>query len=201
MNKAIAILGSLLIPVLSGCASMDGDTDWDTAADFSKLKTYSWTSETQERTGDPRLDNSLLDSRIRKAVDQVLAAKGYEKQIAGTGTSDFWVSYHAAIMGRLNAMTIYEPYYDATPVMLPNHQLAYNGPYSTWGRATTFADFYDEGTLILDMADPKTRKLLWRGTMSSVVESFRSPEEKEQRIQTAIEKLLEQFPPQPRPVS
>lgn len=187
-------IGILTLFVLIGCATIDVDSDWDTAADFSQLKTYNWTSASQEKTGDPRIDNDLLDSRIRRVVESVLTGKGYQKQTAGT--PDFWVSYHSAVVGKLDATTIREPYYDATPIILPNRTIVYSGPASLWGQSTTFLSSYDEGTLILDIADSKTKKLLWRGVMNSVMEYSRTPEEKERRARVAIEKLLARFPPQ-----
>ncbi len=73
MNKIRIFFGLCVLCAGAGCATVDVRTDWDKKIDFSRLKTYQWTSETQEITGEPALDHATLDEWIRKAVDAELA--------------------------------------------------------------------------------------------------------------------------------
>lgn len=177
--------------LLSACATVGMHSDWDKTADFSHLRTYQWTSESQKKTGNPRLDDPALDMRIRKIVEEVLAVKGYQKQ--ESGLPDFWVSYYAAIEGKLDIRVVGDPLY-RTPNVRRDGSVDFNNE-GLLGAPNIFKTPYEEGALILDIADSKTQKLLWRGTMSGVVERYRSPEERERRVKSSIGKLLKKFPP------
>ena len=37
--------------------------------DFTAYGSYNWVPDSEKPTGDPRLDNALLDTRVRNAVD------------------------------------------------------------------------------------------------------------------------------------
>jgi Domain of unknown function (DUF4136) len=52
---------------------------------------------------------------------------------------------------------------------------------------------YKVGTLVLDMYDSKTNKLMWRGTAVDTVSS--KPEKNEKKLEKGIEKMFEKFPP------
>jgi hypothetical protein len=64
-----------------------------------------------------------------------------------------------------------------------------------WGGPQTYAYDYDEGTLLIDVADPATMQLLWRGSATGVVDPQASPEKRELRINDAVERMLADFPP------
>ena len=70
-----------------------------------------------------------------------------------------------------------------------------------WGRygwarsAEVTVDQYDEGTLILDVIDSCTEKLIWRGMAIDRVEFSARPEQRDERVRLAVEKMLASFPP------
>jgi len=55
--------------------------------------------------------------------------------------------------------------------------------------------YYDEGTVVLDIIDPKTRNLVWRGSAQSRVDDGDTPEERDARVNEAYRRILERFPP------
>jgi hypothetical protein len=178
---AIMLLG------LTGCSTMTSHADWDTSANFRTLKTYAWAPGQQPRTGDPRIDNnSFLDQRVRQAVDNTLTTRGYLKT---NSNPDFWVSYQAAIEEKLSATTM-----PAYGYLTPYGSDLYD--YSAWSEDATMITQYDEGSLIIDVADAKTKKLIWRGTVSDVVDPAKSPEKRQQKINKAVAQAFENFPPQ-----
>ncbi len=181
------LAGIVAVVLLSGCATVHVSSDWDTAVQFSNYKTYAWVPGPQPKTGNYRLDDSLLDTRIREAVDRVMAAKGFGK--VKEGTPDFWVRYGVSIEGKIDVIN------DPTPYYTSPYGGAY-APWPTWGG--TYVSQYDEGTVVLEFGDAKTKKLIWRGTASTVVEPSKSPEKRKRKIDKGIEKLLRDFPPLPR---
>jgi hypothetical protein len=193
MNPSRYFVGLGLLLLMSGCTTVTTHSDWDTAAKFSNLKTFAWVAEAQPKTGDFRLDNSILDTRIRAAIDRELTRKGYQKLL--NGEPNFYVRYQASIQGKLEVTQAATPYY-ATPYG-GGYGGGYGAGWATWGGGTqTFVDQYDEGTLVVDFADPKTKKLIWRGTASAAVDASLPPVKREKRINDGVAKLLKKFPPQ-----
>ncbi len=57
---------------------------------------------------------------------------------------------------------------------------------------------YEEGTLVIDMVDPISNRLLWRGTATKTLDANPTPEQQAANIARAVRAVLEQFPPQTR---
>lgn len=100
MVLAQRLLGALLIAALTACSAMSISSDYDPSANFSGFRTYGWMAVPQKSIEDPRIDNRLLDSRIRLAVERQLTTKGFEKQ--SSGTPDFWIHYQAVLKSKLD---------------------------------------------------------------------------------------------------
>lgn len=193
-NRAVFALLAIipLTLAVTGCSTMTSHSDYDTSADFASLRTYSWAPGQQPLVGDPRIDNNtLLDQRVRQAVDTVLSSRGYLKV---DSNPDFWVSYSAAIQEKISTTTI-PSYGYSTPYVTPYGGVHYNYA-GAWSTGTTAVTSYDEGTLVVDVADAKTKRLIWRGTVSDATDPSRSPDKKKQVIDTAISKVFAEFPPQ-----
>lgn len=175
--RTLYAIGTLFIAV-SGCASMQIQTDYDPTTSFSGYRTYSWMPT--PRTSDPRVSNAITESRIRGAVDSVLSARGYRK--LGSGDVDFLVGYHAAIEDMLDVTTV-DRYY--------GYAWAGGG---VWARDVSVRS-YDEGTLIIDVADEGSNRLVWRGTARAEVSMTTPTEQRRKKIYEAVSKILERFPP------
>jgi len=180
-------LGALLIAAIGGCSTMTSNYDYDRSVSFSGFKTYGWLPDPQKKTGDLRIDgNSLLALRIRNAVESQLTAKGYTKQ--STGNSDFLVGYHVTLKKKTTAIMLNNSY-----GMSWRERYRYGPSGRVGGPPETYS--YDEGTLILDMVDPKTRKLVWRGSATDQVSLSANREAKQEKVNEAVKQILEQFPP------
>jgi hypothetical protein len=174
-------LAALLLACLAGCApSIKVAQDYDPSAPLASLRTWAWQPGVPQATGAPRLDNGLLNARVKAALERGLADKGYAVS-ADPDAADFTVAYHLAIDKKLDARTIYSGY----------------GPYRGWaGSAHTVVEQYDVGMLIVDFIHPGSDAVVWRGTAQSRVNQSRDPAEREALVQAAVDKLLAQFPPQ-----
>jgi len=51
---------------------------------------------------------------------------------------------------------------------------------------------YTEGTLCIDLLDPQTHKVLWRGTASAIVQHPDNPDE--QKLRAAVDKIMRHYP-------
>jgi hypothetical protein len=176
----------LLIPLLwVACATMQVYEDYDASVDFSGLQTFGWLPRPQPTTGDIRLDSPLIDSRIRAAIERTLVEQGYTR--ATKGAPDFLVGYQISLDSKLDVRTT-------------NDYYGYGGGIGRYGRVgvvgfDTTVQQYDEGTLVIDIANSANDRLLWRGWGSQRLRRNPSPEQTTERINRVVSQILGQFPP------
>ena len=173
---------------LIGCSSLKVSEDYDTAVDFSTLKTFAWKDVNQPETGDIRVDSPLIDQRIRMAIKTHLALKGLE--YSEVDLPDVNVAYTYTIISKLQSGSV-----------APGVGVGIGvGSGATMGGigVHTGVDVsqYDQGLLVVDILSRATEKLLWRGTSTRVVHTHSNPEKITEDIDATIEKLLAQFPPE-----
>ena len=63
-----------------------------------------------------------------------------------------------------------------------------------FGDATTYVENYEVGTLIVDLFDTSTKRLIWRSSASDVVSS--KPEKNIRKLDKAVQKMFDHFPPE-----
>ena len=105
MNAVRAVLSSLVVLVLAGCASIQIRSDYDGQASFARLGTYSWVDLEPDAGGHPAFGGPLLERRLRAAVDTQPASKGYRN--VRSGTPDFRIRYRVVAEPR---STVYQSY-------------------------------------------------------------------------------------------
>ena len=170
-----------------GCSSLKVRQDYDVSTDFSGLKTFAWKSDKQPKTGDVRVDNPLLDARIRAAVTRSLNAKGFRKTT--TGVADFSISYEFQIRRKIGSDSV------RTGV---GFGLGGGGSFGGVGVSSSGGvREYDEGMLVIDLTAPDSSHLLWRGTGTGQLSDRADPERIIADVEAAVDKILAQFPPQP----
>ena len=180
---------ALLITALAFTTAFKIKTDHDKKEDFSVLKTYNWLPEPDTKTGDPRIDdNSVLAQTIKDAVENEFAEKGFTKQTVGK--PDFLVGWHGSIDQKMDKMTL-DNYYGYGP---GGWGVSVSRP-ATPGMAETYERAYEQGTLVIDIVDPKDEELIWRGSASGAIKEKATPEERQKNIAKAIDEILKKFPP------
>jgi len=162
----------LLAVTVAGCSSISANYDYDTDADFSRLRKYGWHA--------PKKVGDLTDidrKRIRAVVTEELGAKG---MVFDEHAADFRIAMHGGTKTRVRVIDSGYRYS--------------SGPW--WGGHGVDVYQYEEGTLILDIVDAKSNELIWRGTATGVVNPDATPEQKEKQIREAVTKVLAHFPPE-----
>jgi len=115
-----------------------------------------------------------------------LAAKGYTK----SAHPDFYIVYHITRSEQVQVNQYTDWGYGGG-----YSYRCGRGHYSPWPNyPLSYAQVtrYTEGTLIVDFVDAKTSTSIWRGTATGTVGSAQS---NQQKIQEAIQKMLETVPP------
>jgi len=165
-SATIFVIG-LLVAV--SALAMEVRTDFDHHANFSQYKTYSWA---KVDTPDP-----LWNDRVKEAVDRALTAKGFSQVPAGGDVS-------VVAVGTTRAKPTLRTFYDGFDGWM----------WGGFGNATITVENYTEGTLVVDLFDTNTKHLIWRGSASDVLSG--KPEKDEKKLEKAVSKMFEHFPPQ-----
>jgi len=168
----------LLMASAVACASPKVGYDYDLSTNFSTYHTYAWVPGTQEATGDKRLDNSLVDTRIRTTISAHFNSKGYTAP--ADGTPDFYVAYHVGVKDMMKETTARN----------------YIGDRA-YGTVTTVRDVqpYKEGALLIDIIDAASKKVVWQASALAEIDPGMTPEERDVRINGVVQAMLAHFPP------
>jgi len=174
-NKIMMAAGLALI--VAGCGSgISTNTDYDPSASFAGYSTYNWISS------DGAVDD-ITSSRIRQSVDAGLSARGFSKD---TSNPDLAISYQVPTTERTSFSTI---------------NTGWGGGYGWggWGMgmgtSTTTENVWQEGSLILGVFDTGTKNLVWTGTATTDIDGSRSPQDRQDLIDSAVNKMMSDFPP------
>jgi hypothetical protein len=172
------------LPFIAACAGVEVHTDYDSAADFTRYKTYYWakTPTTPQ--------NPLMAERIVSEIDGQLYAKGWRK--AAEGAADAAVAAHVTTREKEQIDTMYNS-------MGPGWygRGMYGGMYGGLGGGATMAtstvNYYTIGTLFVDIFDAKTKKAIWHGTAEETVGS--DSQDNAKKVSEAALQMFKNFPP------
>jgi hypothetical protein len=165
------------VALLSACATVHVGADFTPGVRLDQYRTFDWGGGDTLPVGDPRLDNNpFFDSRVRAAVELELAALGLARV---TTSPDLLVHYHASVRQRVD-------------VIRADEGRGYSSPRD--GRSEQVLE-YEEGTLIVDVAEPKAKAILWRGwAQTDVGGLLENPREMEKRIRESVRLMMLKFP-------
>lgn len=163
-----------------GCSGVRVSTDFERDANLGAVRRFAFAETERERTGDLRADSPFLASRVENAVANTLAGKGVRK--VEPEDADVLIAFHAVVDSRLDAVEV-----PAT--------FGY-GPY--WGGfygSRVRVDQYETLTIVIDMVERGSDKLVWRGSGESRLRDHGTPEQRAERVQRTIDAIFQHFPP------
>ncbi len=178
--------------LLCACAAktpMKAGWEYDPAASFVGLRSYAWVPGPQERTGDPRVDDSWVDRRVRRAIEAQLAAQGFAA--ASPEKADFLIGYRLRVVDKVDTST--PSYYGHNRSWTNNSNLGLG--WYVGGAPSTYSHRYDVGTLTVFIESPATQLPIWQGFARAEIEPSDDLETRDQRLAKAAVMILEQFPP------
>ncbi len=172
LSKITASIG-LTLALATVSFAQQVKTDYDHNVNFGQYKTYSWE---KVRTKDP-----LLVDRIKTAVNSALAAKGWTEVPSGGEVEVF------AIETMQNQQTL-DTFYNG---LGGGRRWVFGG----FGDATTTVETYTVGTLVVDLFDAKTEKLIWRSSSSDTLSD--KADKNTKNLNKGVNKMFQHFPPAP----
>lgn len=173
MWRRYATVPSMKLIILMVCAALSIwaqkiTVEFDQAADFTKFRTFA-IRDGQLNSKNPALNSELVKKRIAADIERDLTAKGLEMV---TGKSDLNVFYRFGSVQKAE---------------LESYPAGWRG----WGTRVVKVP-YAEGTLVLDLRDPSTRSLVWRGIAS---EDKSDATKIEGKLDDMVKKSIDKYPP------
>jgi len=140
--------------------------DFDQAAPFATYKTYAWVDGTPA-------PNPLNEESLHMSVDAHLAMEGLRMN---TTNPDLVVVTHVTTNERQE---------------LQVNGFGY-GPGWGGGYGAANVQTYVEGTLVLDLYDAHTKRMVWRGVATATASD--KPTKNASKISKALDKMFETYP-------
>lgn len=183
MKFRLALFFTLILVSAAAVRAQDVSVDFDQKVDFSKFKTYSWTSGIPAK-------NFIIDRQIKADIEGQLAAKGLRRVEEG---GDLAVLYLVAVETDLQFST-------SSWVTTGD----WMRPIATGMSVKSQMWDVEVGTLVVCFSDAN-KNMLWRGTAKTrlsersdkqnVLEAMTEDARKaEKKIKRAVEKMFKQFP-------
>jgi hypothetical protein len=147
--------------------------DYDHSVDFGRYHTYSWIAA--------RAEDPLWNDRIANAIDSQLTAKGWRKVGSGGDAS-------VSAFGSTHSIQTFETWYDGF-----GGGWGWRRGWGGAGFATTTIERTPVGTLVVDIFDSRSKKLIWRGTSSATLSG--NPGKNERKLTKDVAGMFKKFPP------
>jgi hypothetical protein len=178
--------------VLNSCgSSLKVTTDYDKTIDFKKYKTFSVYDLKQNGSVNP-----ANADRIVNAIKKQMKEKGFVEDIQNPDL-------------HLNAVTILTSKEAVAMDAAPTNYYGYGGVYRPYGyygvgygygyaeNPNTRENEYDykQGTLMIDIIEVKTQKMVWQGVGNSEIDT--KPVNADEIINYAVGAIMVSFPPDP----
>ena len=172
MRKLAATLVVLGAAVTLACSTMTTSVDYDHTINWSNYKTFQVMVGTQSPI-------TFTQKEIDDSIAQALTSKGLQ---ATTNNPNLLVYPHVVLSQekQWNTMSM--------------GGFGYRGWGGMGGMAQTTEQNIPIGTLIVDLVDPNSKEMVWRGTAQDQVSSSGSSQGS---INQAVQKIFANFPPTP----
>ena len=161
---------------LQGCATMNVSSHIERGVDFAQFRTWDFGPADALPTGDPRLDNNpFFKDYLEGAVGKALEVRHYGR--VTSGTPDLLVHYHANISKSFDVNGVDNRngycYDNCEPVIIE----------------------YEQGTIVLDVVDTHTNRVVWRGWAQQNVNGMIDNQELlRKEVNKAVTRMMELFP-------
>lgn len=148
------------------------EIEFDQSADFTRYHSFA-IRDARLNSKNPSLNSEIIRKNVNGYIQKYLTAKGLT--FVESGASDLNVRY---TLGSARKMEV-----DAYPA-----------GWRGWGTRVARVP-YTEGTLVLDLRDPSTKSLVWRGIAR---EDKSDAAHIEGKLENMVKKAIDKYPPKPK---
>lgn len=167
------ILLALFINACSPIANLKTASEHDNSVDFEKYNSYKFANEI---TYSDTFDNYSHENKrtIENAIHKQLKSKDLQEQeIASLNVNFFVIDTH-----------------ESESITKSSYR---NQHYGGMRHLDSYIVEYEQGTLIIDLIDANSKKLIWRGAATGVITG--KQEDMERTINYAVKEILSEYPP------
>lgn len=177
MRPMTLVFSAFAALAIAGCATMNVSSHVERGVSFVDYVTYDWGPPDNLPVGDPRLDNNpLFNDYLQGAIEKKLAAKGFDRAKAGQ-PADLLVHYHASVNQKLDVYGVDTRY-----------------GYCYANCEPQVVD-YELGTLVVDIVDARTKKVVWRGWAQEAMNGIIDNQERlEKQVDEGVTKMMLRLP-------
>ena len=172
MKRLLTVLGILGGVLTLACSTLTTAVDYDHTVNWSQFHTF----QLAEGTKDPV---TFTQKRIEDAVTGALTGKGWQ---VATSNADILVYTHVVLTNQKQ--------WNTTSM---GGGFGYRG-WGGGGMTQATETNIPIGTLVVDLVNPKTKEMVWRGTASDQVSGSG---EDQGKVNDAVAALFKNFPPAP----
>ena len=174
----LSLLICLTAFVISCSSSLKVQTDYDPAVNIAAIKTYNWLEKPREvpdNAQEALTENTLLDKRVKKAVNIQLIALGLQME---KDKPDVLITYYIGLQDKVDVQRTGG---------------GFHGSRGRFSGGTVYVDEYKEGTLIVDVLDAASQEIIWRGIAVTKLDDDLKPKEVEKKLSKAVKKMFEKM--------
>ncbi|WP_372860594.1 DUF4136 domain-containing protein [Spongiibacter sp.] len=179
-----------MLALLQACNGIPVSHDYALDYDFSSVTSYAWLPA--PAVVDPAYD-ALMHQRYREAIEAQLQGRGLRKVDAAQAA--VLLSYHVGAVDKARIESVggwyshfgYYPCYHCE--FRPGFGHMHFHDSDLWIRE------YTEDRVLIDMVEPGSRRLLWRGSARRVQPALADPVARRAYIEETVGSILQQFPP------
>ena len=178
IQRSIPLTALLAAGVTAGCATMAVSSHVEPGIDLARYETFDWGPADALPTGDPRLDQDpAFNDWVQGAVERGLTLKGLMLVPEGE-EPDLRIHYHAHIDQRVDVTTVDQDF-----------------GFCQGEGCQPPVTVYEAGTLVIDIVDARTNRVIWRGwAQNSVEDELDDPDAMETTIEEAVTRMLARVP-------
>lgn len=177
MRSFLVPLGCALVLLSAPVSAQKIKVGFDKSVDFTKFHTYSWPNANSP-------DMTLRKAAVIGEIDDELKSKGLNRV---DKDGDLLLSGFGGFGGEVAGA--------ATEPMLPTPSSLYYPMATVWvGAPMASGSTVVSGTLVLQMADRSTGKLVWQGSVNQKIDMDNKNKSIE-KVKAAIHKLVDRYPP------
>ena len=206
--RSTILLGAVIATGIIGCSSGGGvqvRTSVEPDANLAGLHTFYVLPAPQRSStaplpaNDPMLDNSITNRALCGDLKTALQSRGYTP--TSRQGADFLVAYYAGTSQKLDT-TYWGPTFDPgwryqyrgrRGWAWPYYGAPYYGSMNPWGGGQQMSvTSSTQGQVIMDLTDPKTNELIWRGQGVEPVST--DPAQYANQLQGVVNAIVAKFP-------
>lgn len=177
--RALSLSAALLsLALLGACSGYHVTYDYDVTTSYGRYKTFDYYTSKKGTGG----TTSLMDKRVRAAVEKELQAKGFIMETKAD--PDFLVTYYPIVHERRYRTTTHIGW-----------GWGYRPIYGRIGTSTSQVHHYQEGTIVIEIVDFKSNQMIWQGAAAGALTGLDNPEDADEVVPRAVRDILSKFPP------